>query len=139
MKKASMIAIFASMPAMSVPALAQPAATTSDPPESSSPRTVNLTVYGNDSCPPGRDNEIVVCARRPEAERYRIPKELREKSASSGAPGWTSQAATMEETQRDSLPVSGCSVVSSSAAGCLAKALRQWRAERRMEHAKNHP
>jgi hypothetical protein len=38
-----------------------------------------LVIYGNDKCPTDRDgNEIVVCARRPEADRFRIPKELRE-------------------------------------------------------------
>ncbi|WNO53803.1 hypothetical protein [Stakelama saccharophila] len=38
-----------------------------------------LVIYGNDKCPTDADgNEIVVCARRPETERYRIPKQLRD-------------------------------------------------------------
>ncbi len=32
-----------------------------------------VIVYGNDPCPRGT-GEIVVCARRPESERYRIPQ-----------------------------------------------------------------
>ncbi|TKD52903.1 hypothetical protein [Sphingomonas baiyangensis] len=38
-----------------------------------------LTIYGNDRCPTNADGEeIVVCVRRSEAERFRIPQELRE-------------------------------------------------------------
>lgn len=36
-----------------------------------------LIVYGDDKCPQSKDSEIVVCARKPESERYRIPKDLR--------------------------------------------------------------
>lgn len=139
MKKVPIIAVLASILGTSIPALAQSVAAASAAPEPSPQRTINLTVYGNDSCPQGQSDEIVVCARHPESERYRIPKRLREKSAPLGAPGWANQVATMEETQRDILPISGCSVVSSSAAGCLAKALRQWLAERRMAESERRP
>jgi hypothetical protein len=37
-----------------------------------------LIVYGNDPCPQSTDNEITVCARKSESERYRIPEPLRE-------------------------------------------------------------
>lgn len=37
-----------------------------------------LVIFGNDKCPTNASGEeIVVCSRRPESERYRIPKELR--------------------------------------------------------------
>lgn len=36
-----------------------------------------IIVYGNDECPPSKDDEITVCARKDEGERYRIPEELR--------------------------------------------------------------
>ncbi|MCJ2187441.1 hypothetical protein [Novosphingobium beihaiensis] len=36
-----------------------------------------LIVYGDDPCPASSQGEITVCARKPEAERYRIPKPLR--------------------------------------------------------------
>ena len=53
------------------PALAE---TSIDTPE----RFSILVTYGDDACPEAQADEIVVCAQRPESERYRIPKELRE-------------------------------------------------------------
>ena len=48
-----------------------------------------VVVYGNDKCPTtAAGQEVVVCARRPESERYRIPSELRssgETQSSGGA------------------------------------------------------
>ena len=40
-------------------------------------RESTILVYGEDACPPSTENEVVVCARRPEEERYRIPRSLR--------------------------------------------------------------
>lgn len=36
-----------------------------------------LIVYGDDPCPPSTGDEITVCARKDESERYRIPEPLR--------------------------------------------------------------
>ncbi len=36
-----------------------------------------LIIYGNDTCPETKGDEIVVCARMGEADRYRIPSPLR--------------------------------------------------------------
>ncbi|MFN3591394.1 MAG: hypothetical protein ACK4MX_03315 [Thermaurantiacus sp.] len=45
-------------------------------------RARTIVVYGDDPCPVASNpDEIIVCARRPEEERYRIPKELRELEA----------------------------------------------------------
>ncbi|MFQ3667183.1 MAG: hypothetical protein SNJ79_14325 [Sphingomonadaceae bacterium] len=42
-------------------------------------RTRTVIVYGDDPCPRSDNpDEIIVCARQPEEERFRIPKELRE-------------------------------------------------------------
>jgi hypothetical protein len=39
---------------------------------------VNMViVYGNDACPQPKGDEITVCARKSESERYRIPEDLR--------------------------------------------------------------
>lgn len=56
-------------------------ATLSIPPaaEAQNYRSRTVLVYGDDPCPKASNpDEIVICARRPEEERYRIPKEIRE-------------------------------------------------------------
>lgn len=41
-----------------------------------------VTVFGSDPCPKSTNpDEIVVCSRRPEEERYRIPRPVREQDA----------------------------------------------------------
>ncbi len=36
-----------------------------------------VIVYGDDPCPTGEGGEIIVCARRPDGERFRVPENLR--------------------------------------------------------------
>lgn len=106
------------------------AAFASDPP----PRQSTLVVYGNDPCPStGVDNEVVVCARRPEEERYRIPRRIRERQPLETS--WASRVEGLEEESRPMRPNS-CSVVGSNGfTGCTAAMVRQWYAERRQRRA----
>lgn len=94
-------------------------------------RERRLVVYGDDPCPQARDeNEVVVCARRPEEERYRIPAPLRRGDRRTET-SWNTRAAEIEDAQRDSRPDS-CSVVGTfGQTGCRQQMLRQWHAERR--------
>jgi hypothetical protein len=101
-------------------------------------QTIDLIVYGDDTCPQGEGDEIVVCARQPESERYRIPKKLRDRSPLSGSESWTSRITDIEDTQRDSLPTH-CGVVTVVSAGCFSKIMRLWRAERRMMESEGQP
>jgi hypothetical protein len=97
-------------------------------------RESHVTVYGDDPCPPSSNDEIVVCARRSEDERYRIPAPLRHSGRRSES-SWTSHAEELEEVQRESRP-DGCSVVGSwGQSGCSQQMVRQWRAERRARAA----
>lgn len=92
-------------------------------------RESRLTVYGNDPCPPSVDGEIVVCARRPEEERYRIPPALRQTRPTEVA--WGARVADLEETSRIGRPNS-CSVVGAyGQGGCTQALIRDWYAERR--------
>ena len=94
-----------------------------------------LVVYGDDSCPPSTENEVVVCARRPETERYRIPAPLRRSSQPEQS--WASRVESLEEASRDSRPGS-CSVVGTyGQSGCTAAMIRQWYAERRARRSGN--
>lgn len=98
-------------------------------PDSTARRESVLVIYGEDSCPPSTDNEVVVCARRPESERYRIPRSLRRSSRPEQS--WASRVESLEDVSRDSRPGS-CSVVGTyGQSGCTAAMIRQWYAERR--------
>lgn len=45
--------------------------------QESGDRVNMVIVYGKDECPQPKGDEITVCARKDESERYRIPEELR--------------------------------------------------------------
>ena len=93
--------------------------------------TRTTTVFGNDPCPAASADEIVVCGRLPEAERYRIPPKLRRPKNERRAQSWATQNATLDEVARNQRPDS-CSVNGSGGqTGCTAAMLRQWADERR--------
>jgi hypothetical protein len=102
-----------------------------DDPEPQAQRTINLLVYGNDACPKGGKGEIVVCGRRPESERYRIPKELREKGRSSGEQSWKSRVEDLEAAGRPSMPGSCSTSGSFGQTGCFGQMMQQWFNDRR--------
>lgn len=103
-------------------------------------RTASLIVYGNDPCPKGKGDEIVVCARRPENERYRIPKSLRDKPRTDApSTSWAARWAGLEEESRFSRPDSCLVVGTGGQTGCTQAMLRQWWAERRAAAANAEP
>jgi hypothetical protein len=115
--------------ATSSPALAQPNG--EDPPE----REANVIVYGDDPCPPASGDEVVICARQPEDDRYRIPEALRG-SGRRQELGGISRVEALEESQRDTRPGS-CSVVGSFGhTGCTQELVRQWYADRRARRSR---
>jgi len=94
-------------------------------------RTINLLVYGNDACPKGGEGEIVVCGRRPESERYRIPKELRERGKRGGEMSWKSRVEDLEAASRPSMPGSCSTSGSFGQSGCHYQMMQQWFNDRR--------
>lgn len=105
-----------------------PAATAAEPPA----RESTLVIYGDDPCP-RIEGEVVVCARRPEAERFRVPRAIRERQQTEVA--WGARVEGLEEESRPMRPNS-CSVVGSYGfTGCTAALIRQWYAERRARRA----
>ena len=95
-------------------------------------RSSDLVVYGDDPCPKSSGDEIVVCHRRPEGERYRIPRKFRDPAREDTASmAWSGQWQQMEDAVRSTRPNS-CSVVGTGGqTGCLNAMLRQWWLERR--------
>lgn len=90
-----------------------------------------LYIYGNDKCPTNADGEeIVVCVRKSEAERFRIPQELRELEITPQNQAWATRAeGTLNAGQSG---IGSCSAVGiGGASGCYGQAADRNRAERR--------
>jgi hypothetical protein len=113
------------------PALAQEGAKTDAPPQ----RTRSVTVYGDEPCPKAEgEGEVVVCARRDESERFRIPKELRDPpSQEAAAQSWANRAQTMMDANSVGLPNSCSAVGTGGQTGCNQQLLRQWYLERKAQ------
>jgi hypothetical protein len=128
---------FLLLPSLLVAGLLPPNAATAAPIEK---RTINLIVYGNDPCPKGVGDEIVVCARRPEGERYRIPKSLRDKPKTDApSTSWASRWQGLEEQSRFTRPDSCSPVGTGGQTGCTQAMLHQWWLERRAAAADGVP
>src|SRR5688572_1834645 len=56
------------------------------------PRVNQLIIYGDDPCPQSTNEEIIVCARLPENDRYRIPPNLRDNSEDPASQSWANRA-----------------------------------------------
>ena len=112
----------------SFPVSAQaPEAAATEPPE----RTTSAIVYGDDPCPAAPEGEIVVCARRPEGDRYRIPKDLRNADDPPSEVAWGARSQLLEEAGRANLPGSCNAVGTYGQTGCQQKIIDQWYRERR--------
>ena len=112
---AGLAAGFAALPA---PALAQQA------------RTSEIIVYGTDPCPRSTDDEVVVCARKPEGERFRIPERLRVSGSRQSRQSWAANAKSFETV--GATGINSCSAVGPAGhTGCLQQIINQARAEQR--------
>lgn len=100
-------------------------------------RYATTTVFGNDACPAPKGDEIVVCARLPESERYRIPKQLRKKKREDNGPGasWASRVRTLEDAQRFTRPGSCTAIGSFGQSGCTQAMINQWFEDRQRARA----
>lgn len=118
-------------------AIAAPASAQDMPKVSATPpeRISQLTVYGNDPCPRSTGEEVIVCARIPESERYRVPKRLRDKKKADApvAMAWGAQSLQLENISRQGLPGSCNTSGSNGQTGCFQQFLAQARAERALD------
>ena len=116
-------------------ALAAAASAAPPQPAETSPRAriAQLTVYGDDPCPRSTGDEIIVCARQPESERYRLPKRFRDKRRTdSASAAWGARSLELETVSREGLPNSCNTGGSNGQTGCFQKFLAQARAEREL-------
>jgi hypothetical protein len=88
-----------------------------------------VIVYGNDPCPRSTDDEVVVCARKPETERYRIPQRYRESGPLQTRQAWARKAKSFEYVGRTG--TMSCSAVGPGGyTGCLQNMIDRAEAER---------
>jgi hypothetical protein len=93
------------------------------------PRINQLIVYGEDACPQSTADEIIVCARKPEGERYRIPEVLRDDPNAPVNNSWANRATELQYVGRTG--IGSCSTVGPGGmTGCYNELVRQARAER---------
>jgi len=94
--------------------------------------TINaLIVYGDDPCPVSTSDQITVCARKDEAERYRIPEILRG-SASPQNEAWNNKVLAYE-TVFDSGTLSCSPTGPGGFTGCTQNMIDQAYAEKRTD------
>jgi hypothetical protein len=99
------------------------------PAAAQSPRVTRVVIYGNDPCPVS-ENEIIVCARRPDKERYRIPEPLRGDPNDPANRNWADRAESLEYMGRTG-PQSCSTVGPGGFTGCWAEMMRAARGDRR--------
>lgn len=98
----------------------------------SSTRVNEIIVYGTDPCPRSTDDEIVVCARKPESERYRIPERLREGGSLQSRQAWAARARSFETVGRTG--INSCSAVGPGGwTGCTDQLIKEAFTERRAQ------
>ncbi len=97
---------------------------------SSNEKINQLIIYGEDPCPASSDGSITVCARKEEAERFRIPALLREDSNPAANQSWNERVKAYETV--GAAGVNSCSPVGvSGASGCVMKLVNRAYAEKR--------
>ena len=94
-------------------------------------RVNQLIIYGDDPCPESTDpNEVTVCARLPENDRFRIPPSVRENSDDPASQSWANRAVELSYVGRGG--TDSCSTVGGGGfTGCFNQIVSQARAERR--------
>jgi hypothetical protein len=104
--------------------LSAPAVAQSEPGD----KVNTVIVYGNDECPQSTGDEIVVCARMDESERFRIPERLRQSTNPANEP-WVSRVRAYETV--GNFGALSCSPVGSGGElGCTAQMIENAYRER---------
>ncbi|WP_300973673.1 hypothetical protein [Sphingomonas sp. LHG3406-1] len=92
-------------------------------------RTREIIVFGNDPCPRATDDEVVVCARRPEKDRFRLPEALRPTGPPQLSQSWSARSKALA-TVGQTGPGSCSGVGPAGTDGCALKEIQQGVAER---------
>ncbi len=125
---AAVVAAIGGFAAIPAPATAQDAA----------PNVAEIIVYGTDPCPRSTDDQVVVCARRPEAERYRIPPKMRQSGTPQQMESWAVRSKNLETV--GATGINSCSPVGPAGyTGCLVKVIQEAKGERKQSADQQTP
>jgi len=116
---AAAIAVASGYAALPAPVVAQAA-----------PNVAEIIVYGTDPCPRSTDDQVVVCARRPEAERYRIPPNMRQSGTPQEMESWARKSQSLSTV--GATGINSCSPVGPAGyTGCLMQVIKEAKGERK--------
>ena len=111
-------------------ALALPALVAPTPALAQNGKISEIIVYGTDPCPRSTDDEVVVCARKPESERFRIPERYRQAGPRQKRESWANKATAFETYGRTG--INSCSPVGPAGfTGCTQQLINQAFKERK--------
>lgn len=96
--------------------------------ESAGDKVNTLIIYGDDKCPESAADQITVCARLAEDERYRIPQNLRQSSSPQNE-AWANKVLSYE-TVGNFGPLSCSAIGLGGELGCTAQMIEQAYAEK---------
>lgn len=131
--KRLVILSFASLGAtlLAAPACAQDSSAAQGP----EPKVNQLIIYGDDPCPESKGDEITVCARLDEGERYRIPEALRQVDGPQNQ-SWSNKVRSFEAVGNFG-PLSCTAIGAGGELGCTAKMIEAAYEEKRANKASN--
>ena len=129
MSKLPYLTLSAAAVAATLPAVVAPA-----PALAQSDNISEIIVYGTDPCPRSTEDEVVVCARKPESERYRIPERYRQSGSRQSRESWANKAIAFETYGRTG--INSCSPVGPAGfTGCTQQLINQAFKERQEQTA----
>lgn len=95
-----------------------------------------VVVFGNDPCPRAADSSIVICRRRPESERYRLPNAQRLQGSRQERQSWAEKSKQL--TNIGNTGTFSCSAVGPGGyTGCLSQEINQAKREAREARENN--
>ncbi|MCA1654276.1 MAG: hypothetical protein ABR588_02975 [Sphingomicrobium sp.] len=101
-----------------------------EPATAQATRNAEIIVYGTDPCPRSTDDQIVVCRRLPEEQRFRIPPKLRPSGPRQSRNSWVNRSKVFSN-QGTTGPLSCSAVGPGGYTGCALQEINQAAREQR--------
>jgi hypothetical protein len=97
-----------------------------------------IIVYGNDPCPRSTGDQVVVCSRRPETERYRLPKNQQLQGSRQDRQSWANKSKPLMTVGNTG--INSCSPVGPAGhTGCLIQQIHQEQQDAREQSEQSTP